>query len=119
MKYSRSTNLCLGLVAFMTSADLMAQELARAQPQDLKKLSIEELTRVDVTSVSRRPEPLSRTAAAVSVIRNEDIRRSGAVILAEAMRLGDAVDVGRVNGKPGASLPGASISTRPTSSSCS
>ncbi|CAN5793801.1 N/A [soil metagenome] len=112
MKYSRSTNLCLGLVAFMTSADLMAQELARAQPQDLKKLSIEELTRVDVTSVSRRPEPLSRTAAAVSVVRNEDIRRSGAVILAEAMRLGDAVDVGRVNGNTwGISTRGFNIST--------
>jgi len=48
----------------------------------LKKRSIEELTQVDVTSVSRRPEPVSRAAAAVSLIRSEDIRRPGSVILA-------------------------------------
>jgi iron complex outermembrane receptor protein len=71
---------------------------ARIQSQDLKRLSIEELARLDVTSVSRRTERLSRTAAAVSVIRQEDIQRSGAVMLAEAMRLGDAIDVARVNG---------------------
>ena len=84
----------------------------RTQPQDLKKLSIEELSQLDVTSVSRRPEPVSRTAAAVSVVRSEDIRRSGAVILAEVMRLGDAVDVGRVNGSTwGVTTRGFNIST--------
>ncbi|MBA3637915.1 MAG: TonB-dependent receptor [Acidobacteria bacterium] len=84
----------------------------RTQPQDLKKLSIEELTQLDVTSVSRRPEPISRVAAAVSVIRAEDIRRSSSVILAEVMRLGDAVDVGRVNGRTwGISTRGFNIST--------
>lgn len=85
---------------------------APIQRPDLKKLSIEELSQIDVTSISRRPEPVSRTAAAVSVIRAEDIRRSGAVILAEVMRLGDAVDVGRVNGNTwGISTRGFNIST--------
>ena len=82
------------------------------QPQDLKQLSIEELANIDVTSVSRRSERLADTPAAVSVIRGEDVHRSGAVILAEAMRLGDAVDVARVGGGAwGVSARGFTIST--------
>ena len=65
--------------------------------QDLKRLSIEELAQIDVTSVSRRAEKLSATAAAVSVIESDDIYRSGATNLAETLRLADAVDVARVN----------------------
>jgi iron complex outermembrane recepter protein len=65
--------------------------------QDLKRLSIEELAQIDVTSVSRRAEKLSATAAAVSVIESDDINRSGVTNLAETLRLADAVDVARVN----------------------
>jgi iron complex outermembrane recepter protein len=65
--------------------------------QDLKRLSIEELAQIDVTSVSRRAEKLSATAAAVSVIESDDIYRSGVTNLAETLRLADAVDVARVN----------------------
>ena len=82
------------------------------QPQDLKRLSIEELANIDVTSVSRRSERLAEVPAAVSVVRGEDIHRSGPVILAEAMRLADAVDVARVNGGAwGVSTRGFTIST--------
>ena len=69
----------------------------RTLAQDLKRMTIEELSRLDITSVSRRPEKLADTAAAVSVIRADDLRRAGVTSLAEAMRLGDAVDVVRVN----------------------
>jgi iron complex outermembrane receptor protein len=65
--------------------------------QDLKKLSIEELTQIDVTSVSRRSERLSETAAAVSVINADQIYRSGLTTLPEVLRLADAIDVARVN----------------------
>ena len=76
-----------------TPAPASGQTLA----QDLKRLTIEELSQIDVTSVSRRAEKLSETAAAISVIRSEELRRSGVTSLAEAMRLGTAVDVVRVN----------------------
>jgi iron complex outermembrane receptor protein len=66
-------------------------------PQDLKRLSIEELAELDVTSVSRRSEKLSETAAAISVVRQDDIQRSGVTTIPEAMRLADALDVARVN----------------------
>ena len=63
-----------------------AQESAPTLAQNLKKLSIEELTQLDITTASRRTEPLSQTPYAVSVIRGEDIRRAGSMNLAEALR---------------------------------
>ncbi|HJX29831.1 MAG TPA: TonB-dependent receptor plug domain-containing protein, partial [Thermoanaerobaculia bacterium] len=70
----------------------------RAQEQiavgsDLKSLSIEELMEIDVTSVSRRSAPLSRAAAAITVITAEDIRRSGINSLPEALRLANGLHV--------------------------
>jgi iron complex outermembrane recepter protein len=67
----------------------------RTVAQDLKQLSIEELAQLDVTTVSRRVERLSQAAAAISVIRQEDLRRAGVVSLPEAMRLADGLDVAR------------------------
>jgi iron complex outermembrane receptor protein len=63
----------------------------------LKKLSLEELMDIEVTSVSKRPKKLSETASAIQVITNEDIRRSGATNLPEALRLADNLDVGQKN----------------------
>jgi len=64
---------------------------------DLKKLSIEELTELDITTASRRAEPLAQTAAAVSVLRGEDFRRAGVTTLAEALRLADGLIVARAD----------------------
>ena len=68
------------------------------RPQDLKRLSIEELASIDVTSVSRRPERLSQTPAALSVVGAEDLHRAGVVMIVEALRLADAIDVAHING---------------------
>lgn len=65
--------------------------------QDLSRLSLEELAMVEVTSVSRRPEALADAAAAIFVISAEDIRRSGATSLPEALRLAPNLNVQRVN----------------------
>jgi iron complex outermembrane receptor protein len=51
---------------------------AYAQDRELERLSIEQLSLVEVTSVSRRAEPVSGAAASVFVITPEGIRRSGA-----------------------------------------
>jgi iron complex outermembrane receptor protein len=65
--------------------------------QDLTRLSLEELSMIEVTSVSRRPEALADAAAAIYVISAEDIRRSGVISLAEALRLAPNLNVQRVN----------------------
>jgi iron complex outermembrane recepter protein len=70
--------------------------VASAQ-EDLKRLSIEELMRIDVTTTSRQPRPVGTTAAAISVITGDDIRRAGATTIADALLLADGVHVARFN----------------------
>ena len=91
--------LLLFFVGLYSPSRLSAQPLQTASngPQDLKRLSIEELAQIDVTSVSRRSERLSETAAAVSVVNADQILRSGLTTLPEVLRLADAIDVARVN----------------------
>ena len=88
---ARATLLCI--VVAVPAASL-GQPKPRT-PQDLKRLTIEELSEIEVSSVSRRSERLSQAAAAVTLLRNEDIRRSGATTLAETMRIADGLDVAR------------------------
>jgi iron complex outermembrane receptor protein len=63
----------------------------------LKKMSVEELMNLEVVSVSRRPEKLSDAASAIQVITGEEIRRSGAVNLPEALRLAENLQVAQKN----------------------
>ena len=63
----------------------------------LKQLSIEELMNLDVTSVSKQPEPFGRAPAAIQVITEDQIRRSGASSIPEALRLADNLDVAQQN----------------------
>src|SRR5256885_3166783 len=65
----------------------------------LKKLSIEQLMNLQVTSVSKRPERLSQTASAIQVITQDDIRRSGASSLAEALRLANNLQVAQLDSR--------------------
>jgi iron complex outermembrane receptor protein len=58
---------------------------------------VEELMDVEVTSVSRRPEKLTEAASAIQVITGEDIRRSGANSIPEALRLAPNLQVAQVN----------------------
>jgi iron complex outermembrane receptor protein len=71
--------------------------LSEASPDQLKKLSLEELMDVDITSVSRRPEPLRQAPAAIQVITQEDMRRAGVTSIPEALRLADNLQVAQVN----------------------
>jgi len=83
----------------MTVALLFAGSTTRAQApeSDLTKLNIEDLMKVEVTSVSRREQPLSETAAAVFVISQKDIRRSGATNIPDLLRMVPGVYVTQIN----------------------
>lgn len=63
----------------------------------IKKLSVEDLMNVEVTSVSKRPQKLSDVASAIQVITQEDIHRSGATSLPEALKLAPNLQVARYN----------------------
>lgn len=74
---------------------------ASANPQDannpVKELTLEQLGDVQVTSVSKAPEHLWKTAAAVYVITQEDIQRSGVTTIPDALRLAPGVEVARID----------------------
>src|SRR5579871_2397401 len=67
---------------------LMAQRAAAEVPAgDLARLSLAQLSKLEVTSVSKSAQPLLRSAATIYVITREQILRSGATSLPEALRL--------------------------------
>src|SRR5438874_7558985 len=95
----------LGLVCFVRPGFAQQPDSAGQRPDSslsaeaLKKLSIEQLMNLQVTSVSKRPERLSQTASAIQVITQQDIRRSGASSLAEALRLAANLQVAQIDSR--------------------
>jgi iron complex outermembrane receptor protein len=85
------------IVVWLHSATPAAGGGVQGDPQDLKTMSIEQLMEIDVTLATREPEPVGRTAAAITVITNDDIRRSGVTTIADALALADGVEVARFN----------------------
>jgi iron complex outermembrane receptor protein len=70
---------------------------AADQGLDILNLPLERLAQLEVVSASRRPESLPATAAAVAVLTRDDIRRSGAQSLPDALRLVPGVEVMRLD----------------------
>lgn len=77
---------CLCLLALGTSATA----------QDVASLSLEDLLNTEVSTVSRKSQRLSQTAAAVFVLSGEEIQRSGATSIPEALRMVPGVQVARM-----------------------
>ncbi len=75
--------------------------VAPAQPVadagSLADLSLEQLTNIVVTSVSRRAQSLADAPASVYVITHDEIRRSGVTSLPEALRLAPNLQVARAD----------------------
>ena len=80
-----------GLVAGTARAGTLGSELA--------DMSLEQLSNVVVTSVSRQEERLSNVAASIFIISAGDIRHSGARSIPEALRLAPNLQVARVDAR--------------------
>ena len=85
--------LALAIIVFSTQKLEAAQKL----PADLTELSLEELMDIEVTSVSKKVQKLADAAAAVFVITDEDIRRSGVTSIPEALRMVPGLQVARID----------------------
>ncbi len=93
---SRATTLSCGLALLAAlAAPGRAQSPASAP---VENVSLEELMNLEVTSVSRREQPLSQAPSAIYVLSREDIRRSGVTSLPEALRLVPGLQVARIDG---------------------
>ncbi len=64
---------------------------------ELLSLSLEELVNIEITSVSKKPQTISDSAAAVFVITQDDIRRSGATSIPEVLRLAPGINVAHID----------------------
>ena len=90
------TPLGLALALAFNLTTLPAGAAIRS-PEDLTELSLEELLNVEVTSVSKKGQPLAQAAAAIFVITQEDIRRSGVTSIPEALRMAPGINVAKVD----------------------
>jgi iron complex outermembrane receptor protein len=93
----------LGLAVVAAAFPARAQDEADAdapplKSEDLLNLSLEDLMNVEITSVSKQKQKVSQAPAAVAVISQDDIRRSGLNSIPELLRLSPGLDVARLTG---------------------
>lgn len=94
----------LGLTCLSLSATLCGwtAEPPATKPVQLAQaagaLEFEQLANIKVTSVARTESTVQQSPAAVFVITQEDIRRSGATSIPEALRMAPGMNVARQNG---------------------
>jgi iron complex outermembrane recepter protein len=90
-------------VAFALAASVFSHHLcAQSDPpaasvSALKQMSVEELMDIEVTSVTKEPEKLLDADSAIQVVTGDDIDRSGASSIPEALELADNLEVDQKN----------------------
>jgi len=95
----RAPWVVLALLSSIALADdPQSPPAGQSNPTALKQLSLEELSQIEVTTPSKEPTKVSQTPAAIYVLTGEDIRRSGATSIPEALRLVPGVEVARIDG---------------------
>ncbi len=86
------------LVVVKRAPAVAASDDVAERAQKLGNLTIEQLMGVEITSVSKKEEPLLDATSAIYVITREDIRRSGATSIPEALRMAPGLQVARIDG---------------------
>jgi iron complex outermembrane receptor protein len=86
---SGSIAICL-LIAAQASAQ---QTASLTPPESLKELTLEQLSQIEVTSVTKEAVPAFKTPAAISVLTSEQIHKSGARTIPDLLRLIPGVNV--------------------------
>jgi iron complex outermembrane receptor protein len=85
------------MLAMAYSCWAQAPMKAEHSQGDLTQVSIENLMDMEVTSVSKKEQKLSQVAAAIFVITQEEIRRSGATKIPDLLRMVPGLNVGQIN----------------------
>jgi iron complex outermembrane receptor protein len=81
----------------MAAAAIVIAALTGRAEAALDELSLEDLTKAEITSVARRSQNLANVPAAAFVVSAEDIRRSGALALPDVLRMVPGVEVAQVD----------------------
>lgn len=94
-------DLVSGTFVLILAGVLTAQQEPEPRPntsgQELGEMSLEDLMKVEITSAIKSEHSLMDTPAAVTVIRGDDLRRTGVTSILEALRLGPGISVARLS----------------------
>src|SRR5215813_2077246 len=93
-RYTRQV-LATTLATTLAAGGVFAQDGQKAT--DITSMSVEDLMNLEVTSVSKRSQKVADAAAAIFVLTQEDIRRSGARNIPEALRMVPGLEVARID----------------------
>lgn len=85
----------LGFLGAFLAVTVLAQTSQNIP--DVTAITLEDLMDLQVTSVSKRAQKLADAAAAIFVITQDDIRRSGASSIPEALRIVPGLEVARID----------------------
>ncbi len=88
--------LCLS-ERIAAQSEVIAERQDTNEPDDFFDMSIEELMDIEITTASKKEEKLFEAPAAAYVITSEDIRRSGATSIPDALRMVPGLQVARIN----------------------
>lgn len=88
--------LAAALAVVFVTANVWADTSSQDVP-DITTMSVEDLMNMQVTSVSKRSQKVADAAAAVFVITQDDIQRSGARSIPEVLRMVPGLEVARID----------------------
>src|SRR5258706_2341277 len=94
---ARVSSLLLLLLLLVNQSWASPSSERQALDDPLKQLSLAQLGNIEVTTASKEPEEVWKTPAAIYVITQEDIRRSGATSIPEVLRVAPGVEVAQVD----------------------
>jgi iron complex outermembrane recepter protein len=97
MTIYKTNGVCLFLVLLTSMSWAVERPLTGQGFLDPTQISLEDLLKIEVISITKRPESRAEVAAAVYVITQEEIRRSGVTSIPEALRLAPGVQVARID----------------------
>ena len=92
----RGASTCRYL-ALLLALFLAIPAWSQQKPADITEISIEDLMNIKVTSVTKEDQKMSQVAAAVFVISQQDIQRSGATEIPDLLRIVPGLDVAQIN----------------------
>lgn len=89
--------LCIASILFPCTLMVGTCYAEGISSTDLTELSISDLMEIEITTGSRKSQTIANTAAAAFVITQEDIRRSGVITIADALRMVPGLQVAKID----------------------
>ncbi len=93
--YAPGPGICLVVALLLMAPDPAGSQSSTSQ--GLADSTLEDLMNIEVTSVSRKEQKLSETGAAIFVITQDEIHRSGAANVPDVLRMAPGVNVSRID----------------------